>query len=214
MADPTLEAVYKGLPPKIRAEAVKALAANTLAFFLKAGQDALAAVSSSLQASLASGEDIETAAARIVGTAQLDKGPFSDVSVRALLTARTEIHRAVQTGMLKVAEQAGVKKGTWVTMYDRRVCPECAALNGMFKELDKFGSRPPIHPRCRCLILPGSVSVSTTPMRVERAEGGSFVPGHVAWEAGVSAGVIKQIPKDRLMEIMERFRDCMGEKTW
>jgi SPP1 gp7 family putative phage head morphogenesis protein len=208
------DAVYEGLPPQVRKQATEALSTSVLASFLKAGQDALDGIAASLRASLSAGESVEQAAQRLLGEAVLDKGPFASAKNRALLIARTEIHRAVQTGMLKAAEEVGLDRGTWVTMYDRRVCAECAAMHGMFRELKKFSKRPPVHPRCRCLIVPGPVSVGSSPMRVERDATGRFVPGHVPWEEGVSSGVIKQIGRQSLMKILGDFRKCRGAKKW
>lgn len=77
--------------------------------------------------------------------------------------ARTETLRASNAGQLDAYKQSGVVESKqWYTARDERVCPECAALDGEIRTLsgDFFksdflgGDQPPLHPRCRCVMLP------------------------------------------------------------
>ena len=45
----------------------------------------------------------------------------------------------------------------WDSAADRRVCPDCAALDGARAKMGElfrgWASIPPLHPRCRCIVL-------------------------------------------------------------
>lgn len=77
--------------------------------------------------------------------------------------ARTETLRASNAGQLDAYKQSGVVEAKqWYTARDADVCPECAALDGQvttlsgsfFKSDYLGGEQPPLHPRCRCVMLP------------------------------------------------------------
>lgn len=77
--------------------------------------------------------------------------------------ARTEILRASNAGQLDAYQQSGVVQAKqWYTAQDGRVDEECAALDGKIVSLsaDFFetdygsGEMPPLHPNCRCVVLP------------------------------------------------------------
>lgn len=79
---------------------------------------------------------------------------------RATVVARTETNRASNEGALESYKASGVvAKKSWITAQDDRVSEECEA-NGEAGEIgldDNFPSGdpcPPVHPNCRCAIVP------------------------------------------------------------
>ena len=76
---------------------------------------------------------------------------------RATVIARTETLKAYnQSAELRYA-QAGVEKLEWLTALDERSMTPgdpCPALNGKIFRVDSRHDRPPIHPNCRCTVLP------------------------------------------------------------
>lgn len=94
---------------------------------------------------------------------------------RAKTMARTEIIRAHHQGLFRQYKQAGVEKVTfqveWLAALDDRVCPECASLNGKVFSLDDTQSMIPLHPNCRCCLIPHFGKTFTTPAtKVEPVE--------------------------------------------
>ena len=81
---------------------------------------------------------------------------------RAQNIARTELafaYNAGAYGATKDAQRQGVIGDcvkVWMTAYDERVCPICAALDGEKKNMDEAFSTgkllPPAHPSCRCAV--------------------------------------------------------------
>jgi len=55
---------------------------------------------------------------------------------------------------------------TWATAGDAKVCPRCLLLEGRTWTLQEVrsgsGKRPPIHPRCRCVLIPAP-NIDSTP---------------------------------------------------
>jgi HK97 family phage portal protein len=101
---------------------------------------------------------------------------------RADLTALTESVRAINSGLAIGYLQAGYFAHTWITIPDGRRCPFCAAMHGKtvaigepFVRLDEEVQGvddngkivtmkntyltvlvPPLHPRCRCFLIPAT----------------------------------------------------------
>ena len=81
---------------------------------------------------------------------------------RTELTTHTRVIDAVNTAALEQYTAAGVSEVgvtvEWATAGDFAVCPDCAALGNSTYSLSEVRSgqapRPPIHPRCRCLLTP------------------------------------------------------------
>ena len=77
---------------------------------------------------------------------------------RAETIARTETAYADVQGSLEGYRASGVVVAkVWITAPD--CCDECEALNGVTVDLDEpfpddGGDGPPLHPRCRCDVLP------------------------------------------------------------
>lgn len=95
---------------------------------------------------------------------------------RSNLIARTEIINAHSEGTLTRYEELGIDtvtiKAEIQTAGDRRVCDRCVSVEGDVMEIDEvregtfsFGNKdfpikPPIHPDCRCVLLPVTDSVN------------------------------------------------------
>lgn len=64
-------------------------------------------------------------------------------------TANVEAQRAVYRQNTDV-----VYAQKWTSVLDNRVCPRCAALDGVLYKNGEQMPPIPLHPRCRCLLLP------------------------------------------------------------
>lgn len=73
---------------------------------------------------------------------------------RATVMARTEAINAFTQGAELRYAQAGIEKLEWLTAGDDRVCPICGPLDGKVFTVASRHERPPIHPNCRCAIIP------------------------------------------------------------
>jgi HK97 family phage portal protein len=117
-----------------------------------------------------------------VETARKIRDVFDEAkTVRALRVARTETLKAANHGALEAYKQSGVVIGKqWLTSEDELTCQWCAPLNGKIQAVDqeffhkgeslvgqeggiiKFNldSIPaaPLHPNCRCTIVPVTVN--------------------------------------------------------
>lgn len=89
-------------------------------------------------------------------------GRFIDGERRAVMLARTEVIRAHHLGSVQEYRQwavAGVMvKAELVTAGDSRVCPVCLEIERESKgkplTLDEVQNMIPVHPNCRCCIIP------------------------------------------------------------
>jgi len=74
------------------------------------------------------------------------------------LVAETEVHAEMERSVLDTMQQAGVQKMQWVAEDD--ACDECATLAESDPvdvedgEWEGGVSGPPLHPRCRCNVVP------------------------------------------------------------
>lgn len=77
---------------------------------------------------------------------------------RADLLARTEVIRAHHLGAIQTYRQFGVVGVRvvveWNTAGDDRVCELCAPLEGKTFTLDEIEFKIPLHPQCRCGVIP------------------------------------------------------------
>jgi len=73
---------------------------------------------------------------------------------RATVMARTEAINAFTIGSELRYAQAGIEEISWLTASDDRVCSYCGPLDGKVFRIDSRHERPPLHPQCRCAILP------------------------------------------------------------
>jgi SPP1 gp7 family putative phage head morphogenesis protein len=85
-------------------------------------------------------------------------GRFIPARRRAELLARTEIVRANHLAMINEYRRWGVTGvivlAEFQTAGDERVCSICASMEGNLYTLDEAEGLIPVHPLCRCIILP------------------------------------------------------------
>lgn len=91
---------------------------------------------------------------KVMGADSTRSAPHANFN-RVQVLARTGIHSAANTGALSAmhANAALVVGYEWLTARDERVCPICAPRDGKRYTLDTQ-ERPPIHPQCRCSLVP------------------------------------------------------------
>lgn len=77
---------------------------------------------------------------------------------RARVIARTEVIRSHADASIASYREAGMEgvriRAEFSTSRDNAVCPECAALEGRTFTLDEIEGLIPVHPNCRCGIIP------------------------------------------------------------
>lgn len=69
----------------------------------------------------------------------------------AVRTARAHVSNAVYEQQWR---ELGVTQLVWSAHLELRTCNRCAPLDGKRFEVDGKFSRPPLHPRCRCALVP------------------------------------------------------------
>lgn len=106
---------------------------------------------------------------RTMGADSTRRTPHGNFNRVQVLT-RTGVQGAANTGaIITLRENAPtVVAYEWLTARDERVCPICAPRDGKRYTLDTW-ERPPIHPQCRCTLVPilrdGVQVESTAPLR-------------------------------------------------
>ena len=99
-------------------------------------------------------------------------GRYISPKRRAEMLARTEIIRAHHLGTMQEYKTWGVQgvtvKAEWRTAGDSRVCPQCQALEGTVHTLEQAQGMIPLHPSCRCMVLPYKVSAKQKPTNVTK----------------------------------------------
>ena len=144
-------------------------------------RETIVKVSKQLNQGIAKGESITQLRKRIMNSFKT-LTPF-----RANLIARTETLNAANGAQLSAWKQSGVVvEKIWYTAQDDRVCPYCRPLHGktvgietnFFKKGASFLgeakrplpinyrdiAEPPLHPQCRCTLIPVVKSKSTNPV--------------------------------------------------
>lgn len=89
-------------------------------------------------------------------------GRYIPAKRRAEMLARTEMIRAHHYGNVQEMRNWGVEgvivKAEWVTAGDERVCPLCLEKEGKIFTLDEIEPLIPLHPQCRCVVIPLDVT--------------------------------------------------------
>ena len=80
---------------------------------------------------------------------QAGKTVFKTAQHRVETIARTETLRAYGQGRHKFYETIGVQTVTWLSVGDKRMCPQCRELDGRDFPLAKV-PQIPLHSNCRC----------------------------------------------------------------
>lgn len=158
--------------------------------------------------------------------------------VQAERVTRTEVLRASNTGAIQAWKESGVVEAKqWLTAKDDRVDPLCEYMNGTIIPLNKsyfkrgeelvvgdhvakfnYGSvkEPPLHPNCRCTLLPVLVSQKSFD-----AETSLKIEGLVADKAELEAKIDKRSKKYReikeknleLEAYVKELEDYLSEKA-
>lgn len=118
------------------------------------------------------GRSIPATASKLLTTG-LDKGVFRSARKRAYLIAKTELHRSRQLAAMDAYHDMGINLLKWIGIPDDgRICPECRARHGRtYRRADlEEGQLPPIHPRCRCRVVPHDFDIKITPKRGRRGK--------------------------------------------
>lgn len=89
-------------------------------------------------------------------------GRYIPAQRRAEILARTEVIRAHHKGMMQEYRNYNMTslrvKAELRTAGDRRVCEQCASLEGREYTLNEAENLIPVHPQCRCIVLPVNVT--------------------------------------------------------
>jgi len=124
--------------------------------------DTLTSINTALSTGIINGESVPQIMKNINNT--LTKMPVSvdgagrrySTLYRSEMIARTEVSRAHTLASLQRLEQAKESvpnlKVEWVSEPDR--CEKCAPFDGHIYDIDKLPETPPVHPNCRCLLVP------------------------------------------------------------
>lgn len=102
-------------------------------------------------------DSIGDIANRLVGAGLDAHGtPWRNALTRAKVIARTEVARAYNQAVVERWRDEDVIVGwQWDAIMDMATCPVCADLHGRFWAKDDSSVIfPPVHPNCRCSILP------------------------------------------------------------
>lgn len=123
---------------------------RTLRSFLESYSRDLAAESEKIIVdSIALGDSVERTVSELKNLHQ------SLARHRLETTVRTWHVKAHTDANIDVYKEAGiVDEVQWCAAMDTAVCARCAALDGTIFKLHQILKQPPIHPRCRCCLLP------------------------------------------------------------
>lgn len=85
-------------------------------------------------------------------------GKYVGIKNRAEILVRTEVTRIHHLATIQEYRNAEVESvavlGEFATMKDDKVCSICAGFDGTILTLDEAEALIPIHPLCRCMVLP------------------------------------------------------------
>jgi len=149
----------------VRDATKKRINQNSLKLITNISDDMRKKIEDVLKEGETAGRSVAATASKLLKTG-LDKGPFKSARRRAYLIARTELHRARQLGALDIFKAAGINYVVWMGIpEDGRICVYCKAKHGRNYHIDNIEEKPPLHPRCRCRLLPSDYQLEITPRR-------------------------------------------------
>jgi len=76
---------------------------------------------------------------------------------KAETLVRTELNHAFNRAALDSMQSAGLDHYRFVATLDHRTCPRCGGIDGLVFEVEESmpgENYPPMHPRCRCTVVP------------------------------------------------------------
>ena len=158
---------------------------------------------------------------------QIAKGLKEKVGMtrrRAETIARTEIVRAHHQGLWRQYKAAGLKgvvfQVEWLAARDDRMCPECSVLDGRLFKLDDVKESIPLHPNCRCVMIPRPTAATEEELEYEDVQGhGGWAKYHNAVikpQGRAAAKLFKEtgrLPDRRPIvrpKVRKEFRDLPG----
>lgn len=123
---------------------------RTLRSFLESYSKDLAAESEKILIdSIALGDSVERTVRELKNLHQSLARHRLETTVR---TWHVKAHTDANIDVYKEAEI--IDEVQWCAAMDTAVCARCAASDGQVFKLDQLLKKPPIHPRCRCCLLP------------------------------------------------------------
>jgi SPP1 gp7 family putative phage head morphogenesis protein len=133
------------IPPLVSEEALKWLKTRMGWAAAEIGDTLERDLEAELETGFKNGESITQVAARI--------DEFFADPVRANRIARTEIISASNFGAVEGYKEVGVEKVEFYTAMDERTCELCDTYHEQIFGIGE-GMTPPLHPNCRCVLLP------------------------------------------------------------
>lgn len=149
------------------------------------------------------GKSVTAIASKLLTTG-LDKGVFSSARKRAYLIAKTELHRARQRAAMDVYREADIRLLKWIGIPDDgRICRLCRERHGRtFRTADMSADDlPPIHPRCRCRLVPHDFDIKITPKRGRR---GKIIETKISPTPKEYRYIVKVKPKKKVKKSLEK----------
>ena len=146
---------------------------------------------------------------RFLDSAETGFGKLMDSAVQALA-------RAVDDGLYEETDEDEAEQPMgwqWIALLDDRICDRCAGLHGSVwdsayepvgESSEEFEEEPPLHPHCRCQLVPVDLSATTVPQDTKldtffhQAKGGlSAVYGKPAAESYLRGEISAQALKSQ-----------------
>lgn len=149
------------------------------------------------------GKSVSVTASKLLTTG-LDKGVFRSARKRAYLIAKTELHRSRQRAAMDVYREAGIGLLQWIGIpEDGRICPECRGRHGRTFRTSEVSNvdLPPIHPRCRCRLVPHDFDITITP---KRGREGKIMETKISPTPKEYRYIVKIKPKKRVKKSLEK----------
>lgn len=144
----------------IRAAILNPYGGNTFIDRYSGARDEFVAlIRRSIVGSQIDGDSINAAMKRLAAALGLNitrGGADRGLRYRLEMIARTEILRASNMGALAIYDaNSDVLQGwEFIATNDDRTCEECGAADGKQYAFDDESDKPPLHPNCRCSVLP------------------------------------------------------------
>ena len=157
------------------------------------------AIGNVLRQGIEEGSSVAAIGSKLLATG-IGKGVFRSARRRAYLIARTELHRARQQAAMDVYRANNIKLVKWIAISDSRICHECASREGRVFNINSVSEDwlPPIHPRCRCRVVPSDFDISIS---VKRSKKGKVVETKISPSPTDYLYVVKL---KKAMEILEK----------
>lgn len=125
-------------------------------------RQSMAAIAATMNETVQSrGENASNALANTVVVETINEARLTSFELAGVEQVGVQVEGATDAPAETVTNRARVNAAgevEWETAGDRRVCPDCAALEGVTLKIadirDSPQFRPPLHPSCRCVLSP------------------------------------------------------------